>query len=183
MEEASWCDVAVEPLSVPSIFAALIAAVYALKTDAMQTPSPVIAIIGATIIDGNGGAPLESGTIVVQGEKIAAVGPRSSVRVPPQAHTIDGRGKFVLPGLIDTNVHMSAISGELTYARYWDRLEGLVLRGLQLQLRYGLTTVRDTYGPLLPMITVRDRITRGELVGPRTYLAGNIVGWGPILER
>jgi imidazolonepropionase-like amidohydrolase len=153
-------------------------AIYSPGAVATQTPGTVIAIVGATVIDGNGGRPLENATVVVRGEKIADVGPRTSVRIPQQAQIIDGRNKFVMPGLIDTNVHMAPISDELTYARYWDRLESLALQGLQLQLRYGLTTVRDTYGPLLPMMTVRDRIMRGELVGPRTYVGGNIVGWG-----
>ena len=145
---------------------------------AVQAPDAVTAIVGATVIDGNGGPPLPDATIVIQGKRIAEIGPQASVRVPPNARVLDGTGKYVTPGLIDTNVHMSPISGELNYARYWDRLEDLVLQGVQLQLKYGVTTVRDSYGPLLPMIEVRDAIARGEVVGPRMYVAGNIVGWG-----
>ena len=47
-----------------------------------------------------------------------------------------------------------------------------------MQLRYGVTTVRDSYGALLPLIEVRDAIARGEAIGPRMLVAGNIVGWG-----
>ncbi len=145
---------------------------------AVQALDAVTAIVGATIIDGNGGPPVPDATIVVQGKRIAEVGFQASVRVPPNARVIDGTGKYVTPGFIDTNVHMSPISGELNYARYWDRLEDLVLSGVQLQLKYGVTTVRDSFGPLLPLIEVRDAIARGEVVGPRMYVAGNIVGWG-----
>ena len=144
----------------------------------VQAPDAITAIVGATIIDGNGGSPLPDGTIVVRGTRITALGPRSSVQVPREARLIDGTGKYVTPGLIDTNVHMSPLSGQTTFARYWDRLDDVVLQGVQLQLKHGVTTVRDSYGTLLPMIKVRDAIARGELVGPRMFVAGNIVGWG-----
>jgi imidazolonepropionase-like amidohydrolase len=45
-------------------------------------------------------------------------------------------------------------------------------------LKHGITTVRDSYGALLPLIAVRDSINRGQLTGPRILVAGNIVGWG-----
>lgn len=139
------------------------------------------AIVGATIIDGNGGPPLTDGTILVRGNRIVAVGPRTTVDVPPGTEIIDGRGRFVTPGLVDTNTHMSLAFGRRwteTNARYWDRHADLVLQGLQQHLKFGVTTVRDSYGALLPMIFIRDAINRGEVIGPRTYVAGNIVGWG-----
>ncbi len=146
---------------------------------AVQAPDAITAVVGATIIDGNGGPPVPDATIVVQGKRIAEVGPQASVRVPPNARVIDGTGKYVTPGIVDTNVHMSlAFTWDETNARYWDGQEELVLEGVQLQLKYGVTTVRDSYGALLPMMAVRDAIERGELIGPRMYVAGNIVGWG-----
>ncbi|MGH7475242.1 MAG: amidohydrolase family protein [Longimicrobiales bacterium] len=150
---------------------------------AAQSTEAATAIVGATLIDGNGGPPIRDATLVIVGKRIAAVGPRVSVTVPPNARIIDGSGKFVTPGLVDTNVHMSPISGHLNYARYWDRIEDLVLQGVQLQLKHGVTTVRDSYGPLLPMIAVRDAINRGEQIGPRMYVAGNIIGWEGPSER
>src|SRR4051812_18965596 len=64
----------------------------------------VVAIVGATVIDGNGGAALADATIVVRGKRIAAVGPRASITVPKGSRVIDGSGKFATPGFIDTNV-------------------------------------------------------------------------------
>ena len=147
-------------------------------TAAQQEP---IAVVGATIIDGNGGSPLRDGTIVIQGRRISAVGPRSTVRVPAGARILDGAGKYVTPGFIDTNVHMSLAFGRRwneTNARYWPQHDALVLQGAQLQLKHGITTIRDSYGALLPMKRVKEAIERGEVVGPRMYVAGNIVGWG-----
>ena len=147
-------------------------------TAAQQEP---IAIVGATIIDGNGGPPLMDGTILIEGERISAVGPRSSVGVPDGTRVIDGAGKYVTPGFIDTNVHMSLAFGRSwtdTNARYWPQHDALVLQGVQQQLKYGITTIRDSYGALLPMKRVKEAIERGEVLGPRMYVAGNIVGWG-----
>jgi imidazolonepropionase-like amidohydrolase len=147
-----------------------------------QAAHDAIAIVGATIIDGNGGPPISNGTILVEGTRILAVGSRASVEVPADAQVIDGTGKYVTPGFIDTNVHMSLGFGRQArlaeHARYWPVHEQVILQGLQLHLKYGVTTVRDSYGVLRPMQRVKKKIDGGEEIGPRTYLAGNIVGWG-----
>ena len=138
----------------------------------------VTAIVGATIIDGNGGPPIENGTIVVSGNRITAVGPRSQVNVPQGANIIDGSGKYVTPGFIDSNVHLSLYGAGETIVRYEDRNANLTLEAAQMQLKHGFTTVRDSYGSLLPLMQIRDAIARGDTVGPRMLVAGNIVGWG-----
>ena len=160
--------------------ALLLAAGLAGSTQLLQAQGsePALAIVGATLIDGNGGPPVRDATIVVRGKQIVAVGPRSSVTVPAGARIIDGAGKFAMPGIIDTNVHVGPLGGTTTFARYWDRLEDIVLQASQLHLKYGVTTVRDSYGPLAALKAVRDAIARGEVIGPRMYVAGNIVGWG-----
>lgn len=138
----------------------------------------VTAIVGATIIDGNGAAPLVDGTIVVRGSRIVSVGPRDRVAVPAGARTIDGRGRWVTPGFVDTNVHVSLYSGIETLARYEDRFADLVVEHAQLHLKHGITSLRDSYGMLGPLIVARDRMASGEVPGPRLMVAGNIVGWG-----
>src|SRR5205807_232115 len=82
---------------------ALIATLYAQAP--RQGSEAIAAIVGATVIDGNGGPPLPDATIVIRGEQIVNVGARRSVTVPAGAQVIDGTGKYALPGLIDTNVH------------------------------------------------------------------------------
>jgi imidazolonepropionase-like amidohydrolase len=147
------------------------------RAGAQSTP-PAIAIVGATVIDGNGGVPLADATVVVVGDRIAAVGPRATTRVPAGAREIDGRGRFLTPGFIDTNVHVSLYSGLESLVRYQDRFTDLVIEHAQLHLKHGITTIRDSYGMLGPLVEARDRITRGGAVGPRLLVAGNIVGWG-----
>jgi imidazolonepropionase-like amidohydrolase len=144
---------------------------------------PVIAIVGGTVIDGNGGAPISDATILVRGKRIAQVGPRASVRVPAGAQVIDVAGKFITPGFVDTNVHISLYGGgnkdrKETAVRYQHEAAALTLEAAQMQLRYGITTLRDSYGALLPLKEVRDAVARGDAIGPRLLAAGNIVGWG-----
>jgi hypothetical protein len=91
----------------------------------------LVAIVGATVIDGNGGTPLADATIVVRGKRIAAVGPRASTPVPKGARVIDGNGKFVTPGFIDTNVHLSLYNNGESMVRYEDRFVDLVIEAAQ----------------------------------------------------
>ena len=140
------------------------------------------AIVGVTLIDGKGGPAVPDAVIAIRGPRIAAAGPRASVRIPPGATMIDGAGGFVVPGFIDTNVHLSLYGGTRdryeTLAKYNSRQDEIVLEAAQIQLRYGVTTVRDSYGLLGPLTRVRAAIAQGNAIGARILAAGNIVGWG-----
>ena len=138
----------------------------------------LVAIVGATVIDGNGGTPVSDATIVVRGKRITALGPRASTQVPKGARVVDGTGKFITPGFIDTNVHLSLYNNGESMVRYEDRFLDLITEAAQTELKYGITTVRDSYGALVPLIVIRDSIAHGKLIGPRMLVAGNIVGWG-----
>jgi imidazolonepropionase-like amidohydrolase len=152
---------------------------------AAQSGAPATtALVGGTVVDGNGGAPLADAVVLITGARISAVGPRSSVAIPADAQQIDARGRWILPGFIDTNVHLSLYGGQNdryeTLVRYQPRQEDIVLEAAQIDLRYGITTVRDSYGALVPLTRVRDAIARGDKTGARILAAGNILGWsGP----
>ena len=143
-----------------------------------ETGQAPVAIVGATLIDGNGGPAVPDCAVVVTGKRITEVGPRASARIPKGATILDGKGKFITPGFIDTNVHLSLYSAGETFVRYEGRNADLAFEAAQLHLKYGITTVRDGYGSLLPLVEVRDAINRGERTGPRILAAGNTVGWG-----
>ncbi len=144
--------------------------------------SSVTAIVGGTLIDGTGGAPLANAVVVVEGDRIRAAGTKAAVAVPAGATVIDAAGAYLVPGFIDTNVHLSLYGGVNdryeTLVRYHDRQPEIVLEAAQLQLAHGVTTVRDSYGVLPPLVEVRERIRRGQARGARILAAGNIVGWG-----
>ncbi|MEO8217264.1 MAG: D-aminoacylase [Acidobacteriota bacterium] len=68
-------------------------------------PVPVVAISGATLIDGSGGAPIANSTVVIRGDRILSAGPSASVTIPPGATIVDGAGQVIAPGFIDIHNH------------------------------------------------------------------------------
>ncbi len=138
------------------------------------------AFTGGTIIDGNGGTPIRGGVVLIDGERIKAVGSADKVLIPPGTERIDVSGKFVLPGLMDANVHLVPWPS-WTYieflARYENNFEGIAAEAAQIALKHGFTTVFDSMGPARPLMRVRDRINRGEIPGARVFVAGDIVGF------
>lgn len=155
----------------------LVVGIMAMASGVSAEPASV-AIVGATIIDGTGRAPIRDAVIVIVGGRIAAVGPAATVPIPDGTTSINARGKYVVPGLMDANVHL-LLDIEAEYLIKADgRYESLIAEAAQAALRNGLTTVFDTWGPREALINVRTAIERGELVGSRIFLAGNIVGFG-----
>lgn len=137
-------------------------------------------ITGACIIDGVGEKPLSEHSIWIEKGRIKAIGRSGGLDVPPSIEVIDGRGKYVIPGLMNANVHLLCDIRLENLARYWGRYEELIVEAAQLGLRYGLTTVFDTWGPRRFLMKIRDRISAGEIVGSRIFCGGNIVGFeGP----
>jgi imidazolonepropionase-like amidohydrolase len=143
-----------------------------------DTDGLAIAFVGATVIDGNGGDPLPTSTVLIQGTSIAAVGRDDAVHILDETHIIDATGKFLLPGFIDTNVHLAPFAFSEELVRYRERFSDIALETAQLMLRHGITTVHDSYGALKPLLATRDAIARGDAIGPRLYVAGNILGYG-----
>ena len=127
------------------LLAALFVTLCPTNTAKAQRPdaNAVTAIVGATLIDGNGGAAVPDAVVIVTGSRITAVGRRGAVTIPADAQVIDGKGKWLTPGFIDTNVHMSLYSSLESMVRYEDRFTDIAIEGTQLQLKYGFTSVRD----------------------------------------
>lgn len=120
-----------------------------------------IAITNVRIVDGNGGVPIERGTIVISGTKIAAVGDAASVSVPSGSHSIDGRGMTAMPGLNDMHVH---VPGAFKYRAFLDA-----------NLYAGVTTLLDTGNKGDFIFDLRSEIAQGHVWGPRLYAVGPIV--------
>ena len=164
------------------IFLLLSAVALSAGTEAGEKPQqPAIAITSVTLIDGNGGPPKSNTTVIVDNGVITDIRPANSARVPEDAIIIDGTNGYLLPGFIDSNVHATVYGNSRrreTVVKYGHRNADLALEFVQRQLKYGVTTVRDSYGALIPLMAVRDRIEAGTAVGSRMLVAGNIVGWG-----
>jgi imidazolonepropionase-like amidohydrolase len=143
-------------------------------------PASRRALVGGTLIDGKGGEPVGPATLLIEGAKIAGVGAQSQVPIPKQAEVIDVRGQYVLPGLMDANVHLVPWPSWTFIeflARYEGMFEAIIEEAAQLALRHGFTTVFDSMGPLKPLMAARDSIDRGGVLGARIRVAGNIIGF------
>lgn len=141
------------------------------------------ALVGGTLIDGFGGKPLYNSVILVDGERITAVGRVGEVAVPADAEIISTEGMSVLPGLWDMHVHLM-INGHSDYA-YWDKkypplFRSVIMPSSALQLLMaGVTSARDLGAPLEDILDVRDRINRGEIPGPTMYVSGPFIQHEP----
>jgi imidazolonepropionase-like amidohydrolase len=140
-------------------------------------------ISGTSIIDGIAEKPIEGYSIWIDGGRIKAIGRCDELATVAGAELIDARGQYVIPGLMNANVHLLCDARLETLARYMGRYEELITEAAQVALKNGLTTVFDTYGPRRFLMSVRDRINAGELPGSRIFCAGNIIGFdGPYSE-
>jgi imidazolonepropionase-like amidohydrolase len=150
--------------------------VWFLSSQMYSQEPQTMAITGGTLIDGTGKAPFTNAVVLVEGNRIAKVGTPETVRIPQGARIIDAAGKFILPGLIDTHLHLEMVGlsdvGELSPE--WskpEKLRQLVRTNALLNLASGFTTIRDLGSSDL-VLQVRDAINTGRLVGPRIVAAG-----------
>lgn len=120
---------------------------------------PVMALVGASLIDGTSAGPVEDSVILVSGERITAAGPRSAVKIPPQAQVLDLEGKHVLPGLIDLHVHYAPEPAEMP-------------RILGAQLALGVTGVRSIGTDDEARLAVLREAQSGAFPAPEVWTAG-----------
>ena len=132
-----------------------------------------LAVVGARLIDGNGGAPIDDAVIVITGEKFTAVGAKGRVAVQLDAEIVDVRGKTVIPGLIDAHIHFTAAPNQADYAT--SNHAYVALRSADLLhkcLMVGVTTVRDVASYWNVGIAARQAFYDGLLVGPLPIVSG-----------
>ena len=143
----------------------------------------ITALTGGRLIDGWGGAPLNNSVILIENERVKAVGTADTLPVPAGAEVVDLRGMSVLPGLWDCHVH-TMLLGHSDYT-HWDktypgRLEKEIMSSAAAQLlNAGVTCAIDLGAPLEASINVRARIARGEIPGPTLFVSGPFIQHEP----
>lgn len=125
-----------------------------------RRPQTPLAIAHANVFDAVAGKAVPGTTIVLEGNRIKAVGPDGKVGIPANAEIIDARGKSVIPGLWDMHVHIGPNEG------------------IQ-HLAAGVTSVRDLANDHESLQSIRRSIEAGTEIGPRIMMIGIIDGRGP----
>jgi imidazolonepropionase-like amidohydrolase len=133
-------------------------------------------LTGATLIDGTGAAPVADAVIVIDGERIAAAGPRQGLSWPGDADIVDVRGKTIIPGLIDAHDHMASRGYALATRFGLDEPASTAhlrtARALAEALGMGYTTIRDGGGLDAGF---KLAIEQGLIPGPRLVLGIQII--------
>lgn len=142
----------------------------------------LLAMMADRVIDGTGQPPIDGGVILVEDDRIVAVGSEADVSIPDGAERVDLPGKTLLPGFVDAHSHITINPG---LRGIIGQLEGLnepparqVLRGarnLCLDLASGVTTMRIVGEVPYNDIIVRDAIRDGYIVGPRLMVSGRAI--------
>ena len=134
------------------------------------------ALIGANLIDGTGAPVLNDAAVLINGERIEAVGPRAAIAMPPDTEVWDATGKTLLPGLIDCHDHLASKNYDL--AGRWGLTESASLshlrtaKALEDTLAAGYTCVRDAGGL---DIGFKQAIEEGLYPGPRLMISVSVI--------
>jgi imidazolonepropionase-like amidohydrolase len=125
-----------------------------------RQPKGPLAIVNANLFDSLTGKSIPGSTVLVEGNRIKAVGADGKVAIPANAEKIDARGRALLPGLADMHVHLGEDEGVQHMAA-------------------GVTTVRDMANDTDALLGFKRRFEAGEEVGPRVFMSGIMEGPGP----
>ena len=134
----------------------------------------MIVLKNASVIDGTGAPPVKNATVIVNGNKIDAVGP--GVSAPDGADIIiDLKGKTILPGFIDAHVHFGGADG-FYHPGIGNRSETYdYLKSRTNAIKWGITTIRSTGDYTPDIFEFRDEVNRGLHLSPRIIAAGRMI--------
>jgi len=127
-----------------------------------QTSPTVLVLRGGTLVNVASGKEISDSVIVMRGERIEQVG-SGNTGIPDGAQIIDAKGKWIIPGLIDSHAHA----------------ENPDDTPFSLYLTNGVTTIRNPGGNITVLRLTRERLLRGELIGPRLFFSGPLLDGVP----
>ena len=137
------------------------------------------ALVGGTLYDGLGGAPIYNSVVLVEGEKIVDVGAQGVLAVPDDYEVISTEAMTVMPGLWEMHAHLM-LNGHSDYphwqSTYPSRFAGEIMPASAVQLLLaGVTTARDLGAPLDASVEVKRKIENGDIPGPRLFISGPFI--------
>ncbi|WP_333606717.1 amidohydrolase family protein [Arsukibacterium sp.] len=129
-------------------------------------PRGHLAFVGGQVITMVGEQVLQDAVVLVENNKIKAVGSRSEVAIPANATVIDISGKTLMPGLFDAHAHGSQATAQLTPQQNWQNYAGLT---------FGVTSIHDPSNDTREIFAASDMQRAGQIVGPRIFSTGTIL--------
>jgi imidazolonepropionase-like amidohydrolase len=142
----------------------------------MVLAADIKALVGATIVDLNGESDIENAVVLIDGERISAVGGAADIAVPAEAEVIDVSGTWLVPGLMNMHVHLGLVLPGNMAAELANETEGeLTLRMASVareSLQAGVTTIRTPGDQRHGDLALKKAIEKGQAHGPRIYSAG-----------
>jgi imidazolonepropionase-like amidohydrolase/Tol biopolymer transport system component len=131
-----------------------------------EKPAGRVALSGARIITMRGDEVIDDGVIVIDGNRISAVGARGSVAIPADAKVVDVAGKTIMPGIVDVHWHGSMGSEEIIPQQSWVNYSAL---------SFGVTTLHDPSNNTSEIFTAAEMQRNGTIVAPRIFSTGTIL--------
>ena len=129
-------------------------------------PTGSIAISNTRIITMNGDLVIENGLLVTKDNKIQYVGPQDDKKIPKNAYRIDGKGKTIMPGIVDVHAHLGAFRYGLSPQKHWQYYTNLA---------YGVTTTHDPSSNSEMTFSQSEMVKAGIMTGPRIFSTGTIL--------
>ena len=170
----------------PGLTAVVLAcAIVALPSAASaQAAAPTTTVIlGASVVNLNGGPAVANAAVIITGDRIVTIGPAASTAIPQGAEVIRAPGRWIVPGLMNMHTHYGLVLPGRQGAELANESEAaLALRmaaNARMSLMSGVTTTRSTGESKGADFALRRSIDRGEVIGPRMFTAGetlNVTG-------
>ncbi|MDA0285714.1 MAG: amidohydrolase family protein, partial [Planctomycetota bacterium] len=129
-------------------------------------PAGAFALVGGRIVTMGTAGVIEDGVIIVEANRIKAVGSKKEVKIPAGIRVIRINGQTVLPGFIDTHAHGSQATSGITPQRNWVDYA---------RLAFGVTTVHDPSNDTQAIFAASELTKAGHIVAPRTFSTGTIL--------
>lgn len=129
-------------------------------------PKGLLALVNGKVYTMTSDEPLDDAVVLIQGNRIQAVGKRGQVKVPPTARVLDLQGRIVLPGLVDTHAHGPQAANGVVPQRSWVDYA---------RLAFGVTTIHDPSNSTNDIFAASELGQAGRIVAPRTFSTGTIL--------
>lgn len=149
-----------KPSKLYNLYFSLILVIHLFGCKSSDSAKDITVFEGATLIVGDGSAPIEKSVIIIQNDIIIGVGHIGEIKYPDEAEVINLNNRWLLPGFMDLHFHINNPEQQ---------------EAISTLLKFGITTFRNTAATPEFGIGLRDKIAKGEIKGPRMFTSGPLI--------